>query len=296
MTDMICTPASGLEADSMPLLPGVCRVWDERRQEGAGSAGLCLSPSLGEGGQPVVLCCAINGEWCPAAMEPGSVVSGCLAQGHVLRPKRDYSEVHRLVIQIPRQGDFTRAYFKSAASGAYVLLVRRTLCERARLRGSAGPWERLQLRPTASLNPGCFHLQSHWSRLPLCFDTDGDCFVQSLPRVNCQQAVFALQAADSAELLQEASGLLLHCAEQSRTVRELNEQFRAQRRIRRGRPSELSASFDRLTSGREAEEAQLVFMQDHLSFLREQLSDGRSRGPRREEGAERPPGGGAPPA
>lgn len=95
--------------------------------------------------------------------------------------------------------------------------------------------------------------------------------MQGLPLDGCQQAVFALQVSESAELLREVSILFQQCAEQSIAVRELDEQFNARRKLCKESSLKVTASFEHLMSGREEEEAQLVFMQDRLAFCRQQV-------------------------
>jgi len=269
----IATPADG----NPPLLPGICRVWQQFDETRAGCTSNTaerplLDPMFGGRGVAVVLLCAIGGKWHPVGFEPSSRVANCLAQGHMLKLGRSYADARHFIMKGSRQLDPRKVYFRSAAREAYLLFVRGTLCERARLRGCAGRWERFAICPTAAQNPWCFHLQGQSSHSAVCFSELENCFVQSSGQPSCERAVFALQASDSADMLQEVSSLMQQCSDQSAAVRELGEQCRLHKSRSNTPEAETCASFDQLTAGHDRADAQLMFMQDQLDFLRKQLN------------------------
>jgi len=272
----VATPSD----DRPPLLPGICRVWQQFSSNSSSGVGCpaheaerpMLDPVFGGCGVTVVLLCAIGGRWKPVGFEPNSRIATCIAQGHMLKAGRSYADARHFVVQGSRQLDPRRVYFRSAARGGYLLFVRGTLCERARLRGSAGRWERFEMCPTAARNPWCFHLQGQSSGTAVCFSEQDNCFVQNSCQPSCGRAVFALQAADSADTLEEVSNLMQQCADQSAAVHDLGEQCRLYKSRNNTLEEDTSASFNQLTTGHDRADAQLVFMQDHLDFLRKQLN------------------------
>jgi len=269
----VATPADG----NPPLLPGICRVWQEFSNNGSGCTSNAterslLDPLFGGRGVAVVLLCAIGGKWHPVGFEPSSRVANCIAQGHMLKPGRSYADARHFIIKGSRQLDPRKVYFRSAAREAYLLFVRGILCERARLRGSAGRWERFEMCPTAAQNPWCFHLQGPSSHSAVCFSEQDNCFVQSSCQPSCERAVFALQASGSADMLQEVSNQMQQCADQSAAVHDLGEQCRLHKSRSNTPEAETCASFDQLTAGHDRAYEQLMFMQDHLDFLRKQLN------------------------
>jgi len=272
----VATPAD----DKPPLLPGMCRVWQQFSNNVAGctpdaAERPLLDPLFGVCGVAVALLCVVGGKWRPVGFEPSSRVASCAAQGHMLKPG-SYADARHFIIQGSRQLDPRKVYFRSAARGGYLLFVRGTLCERARLRGSAGRWERFEMCPIAGRNPWCFHLQSQFSRSTVCFSEEHNCFVESSCQPSCDSAVFALQASDSADMLQEVSNLMQQCADQSAAVHDLGEQCRLHKSRSNIPEADTCASFGQLTNGHERADTQLVFMQDHLDFLRKQLNLSRS--------------------
>jgi hypothetical protein len=275
----VATPADG----EPPLLPGICRVWQQLSNSDVGCASDAtdrplLDPLFGARGVAVVLHCVIRGKWQPIGFEPSSRVATCIAQGHMLKPGRSYADARHFVVRCSRQLDPRRVYFRSAAREAYLLFVRGTLCERARLRGSAGRWERFEMCPTAAQNPWCFHLRGRSSHSAVCFSEQDNCFVQSSCQPSCEPAVFALQASDSADMLQEVSNLMQACADQSAAVRDLGKQCRLHKSRSNTPEAETCDSLDQLTAGHDRADTQLMFMQDHLDFLRKQLNLPRSEG------------------
>lgn len=219
-----------------------------------------------------VLCCVLDGKWCPVFAERTCHVGMCLAQGHPLKPSRDYSDLLKLEIINAEFGDPRRIYIRSVDRGRYLLFLRNTLCERAHVRGTAGAWEKLQLFPTSSDDPHCFHLKGRGSSAAfICFDKVNDCFVQGPDTPGCPPVVFAFQSAAAAQLQQEMVGLACQCATQKSRLGDSKKVLRQQRHARRGTPAELSESFGQLSRMHDEEEERLVFLQDNLAFSREQV-------------------------
>jgi len=202
-------------------------------------------------------------------------------QGHPLKLMHDYTDLFTINVTNLVAGDPTQIFFRSTHQDRYLLCINKMLCERALLK-DLSPWEKLELRPALPGNHYCFYIYGpssdamslgpSSSPLPICFDEAGGCLVQALPVPGCQPAVFTLQTASSALLLQEITDLIQECAKQRFQFSGLNNLLNLQRVACRGTAAgEHSVEFQKLTRKRDAEEEQLVFLQDHLAFLEEQL-------------------------
>jgi len=159
--------------------------------------------------------------------------------------------------------------------GHYLLCVSNMLCERACLAGVGGAWEKLELRPALLGNYYCFHLyachgfgpNSH--SLPVCLDEGNSSLVQCSPAPDCERAVFALQSASSAMLLQDTMELERRCSDQRSMFNSLDDLVR--RHPGNGTSADQREDFLNLERSRDAEEEQLVFSEDYFAFVTEQL-------------------------
>jgi len=252
-------------------LPFACRVWEDT---GPPPCPLMVSSRIVN--EPLVLCCAQKGRWCPLSVDRSSTVGAFfLAEGHALKLMHDYTDLFTINVTNSVAGDPTQIFFTSADQGHYLLCVNNMLCERARLAGMGGPWERLELRPALPGNYYCFHLYAssgfgpNSNLLPVCFDEVGARLVQCAPAPDCERAVFALQTASSAMLLQDIMELERKCSEQRSMFNSLDDLVR--RHPGNKTSAEHSADFLKLARSRDAEEEQLVFLQDNFAFVTEQL-------------------------
>lgn len=214
-----------------------------------------VSPSIVS--EPLVLCCAQKGRWCPLSVDRSSTVGAFfVAEGHSLKMKTDYTDLFTINVSNSVSGDPTQIFFTSADRGHYLHCVNNMLCERARVAGIGGPWEKLELRPALAGNYYCFHLYASSGSglgssnlVPVCFDEAGACLVQCAPVPECERAVFALQYASAAVLLNEIMDLERKCSEQRYMFNSL----------------------DPLSRSRDEEEEKLVFLQDNFAFFTQQL-------------------------
>jgi len=244
-------------------LPFACRVWEDT---GPPPCPLTVSSRLAE--EPLVLCCAQKGRWCPLSVDRKLTVGSFFwAEGHALKLMHDYTDLFTINVTNSIPGDPTQILFTSADQGHYLHCVNNMLCERARLAGMGGAWKKLELRPALPGNYYCFHLYA--SQLPVCFDEGSSSLVQCSPAPDCERAVFALQSASSAMLLQDIMELERRCSDQRSMFNSLDELVR--QHPGNGTSDDCSADFLDLERSRDAEEEQLVFLQDNFAFVTEQL-------------------------
>jgi len=227
-----------------------------------------VSPSIVN--EPLVLCCAQKGRWCPLSVDRSSTVGAFfVAEGHSLKMKTDYTDLFTINVSNSVSGDPTQIFFTSADRGHYLLCVNNMLCERARVAGIGGPWEKLELRPALAGNYYCFHLYASSGSglssnlVPVCFDEAGACLVQCAPAPECERAVFALQYASAAVLLKEIQDLERKGSEQRYMFNSLDDLVK--------KTGEDSADFQNLSRSRDEEEEKLVFLQDNFAFYTQQL-------------------------
>lgn len=169
-----------------PCDRGTLRVW-----EGAAAAGALRQDSS----QFVQLNFVFGDFWHPVAVNR-SRREGRFVRGYPLTRANRRDLNSRFLMQQPRVGDPSRVYFR-AASGqdtrmGYLLFVHNLLCERAKMSGTAGPWERLELRPTRYGDPHCFHMWSHQTQLPVCFATGVLGFERRRPQKYSDMVVFSI--------------------------------------------------------------------------------------------------------
>lgn len=248
-------------------LPFACQVWKDTWER-------VVSADIES--EPLVLCCAQKGRWFPLSVDRNATVGAFLvAEGHALKMMQDYTDLFTINVSNSVSEDPTQIFFRSADRGHYLLCVNNTLCERARVAGMGGPWEKFELRPALPGNRYCFHLYApsgfgpNSSLLPLCFDEAGLCLFQGSPTPGCERAVFALQRGSSAMLLQEMMDLERHCSEQRSTFNSLDALVK--RRANKGTPEEPTPEYEDLVNRRDEEEEKLVFLQDNFAFVTEQL-------------------------
>lgn len=191
----------------------------------------------------------------------------------------DCTDPFTIHIQNSLAGDSTHMLFRSADKGRYLKCISGTFCESVgqAAEALAGSWAKLQLRPAIPGNHYCFHLYTS-SVLPICYDDDRECLVQGPPEPGCEPAVFALQTASSVSLLQEiidTTGLIF---EQKRKLSSLESNVVAKRAlcemdnlINRLRDRNGKEQVPSVSSRRDAEEEQLVFLESNLEFQKEQL-------------------------
>jgi len=173
-----------------PCDTGTLPVW-----EGAAAAGALLQ----EASLFVRLNFALGDYWHPVAVNRSRREGrfSPMVQGYPLTRANRRDLQCRFLMQQPKVGDPSRIYFR-AASGqdtrmGYLLFVHNLLCERANMSGTAGPWERLELRPTRFGEPHCFHIWSHQSQLPVCFAKGGaPGFERRRPQQYSEMVVFSL--------------------------------------------------------------------------------------------------------
>lgn len=254
------------------------RVWEDLPSPSPLMVSSCIES------EPVILCCARQDRWCSLSVEQSSIVGNrFLAQGHALKLMHDYSDLFTMNVTNSVAGDPTQIFFRSADEGHYLLCLSNTLCvcDRAQptmWQGMAG-WEKMQLRPAVPGNHYCFHLYcpsgsglaSSASQLPICFNEETGCLTQAQPEPGCEPAVFALHTASSALLLQEIIVLTGQCNEAREQFKHYDKFLKLRKFACNGTPAEHAPELQRLSSMRNAAEEQLVFLEDNLAFVREQL-------------------------
>lgn len=196
-----------------------------------------------------------------------------IAQGHALKFMQDHTNMFTLNVTNSVAGDPTQIFIRSADQNRYLLCISNMLCERAVLQGSAGNWEKMQLRPAVAGNHYCFHIYapSNQDPLPICFDEETGSLMQAQPEAGCEPAVFAMEKASSALLLQEIMDLTAEVSEQKTTFEKLQTYVAFRARGWKDTPLQHCAEAQKLSSRKDAAEEKLVFLEDNLSFVREQL-------------------------
>lgn len=195
------------------------------------------------------------------------------AQGHALKFMQDHTNMFTLNVTNSVAGDPTQIFIRSADQNRYLLCINNMLCERAVLQGSAGTWEKMQLRPAVAGNHYCFHIYAPGSQdpLPICFDEETGSLMQAQPEAGCEPAVFTMEKASSALLLQEIMDLTSEVSEQKVTFDKLVNYIAFKTRCFSGTTLQHSAEAQKLSCRKDAEEEKLVFLEDNLSFVRDQL-------------------------
>jgi len=210
-------PQSSLNEDLPPKLDGMMDIW----QEGSGAVS-ATGPLSKPDSQFVLLRCERSGRWQSVEVDRSAKKRTCCVfkEGFPLTCGNSASERCRLLMQQPKAGDPTEVYFRGAGGQdphmGHLLFIGDTLCERACLSGSAGRWERLELRPTRFRESSwCFHLWSHMSGLPVCFADRARIkrgfrgkFVVRRPENEGEMVVFSLQPFPDTESVMEAEAML----------------------------------------------------------------------------------------
>mmetsp|Transcript_8771 Transcript_8771/g.15335 ORF Transcript_8771/g.15335 Transcript_8771/m.15335 type:complete len:210 (+) Transcript_8771:3-632(+) len=195
----------------------------------------------------------------------------------------DYSDALHFRLKCARLNDPNEVYIQTVDRDAYLLFCNQVLCERATMRGIAGRWERMELRPYISSNPYVFHLYSSGAAY-ISFDKSQNCFRQCSTGV-ASPAVFAFQSVESAQLTQEIADLKRQCKQQKaklRWLRELEGQIIAQYEAAEQNsesflssdaitPGEWSEVKEKVTKNWGIEEAEFVYLQDRLAYVQEQF-------------------------
>jgi len=185
-----------------------------------------------------------------------------------------YKDLFTINVTNSVAGDPTQIFFNSTEEGHYLLCMMNCLCEAVQtsdvLKVALASLSKMQLRPAVQGNHYCFHI---YSQLPVCLDEETGCLVHAQPKPGCEPAVFALQTASSALLLQEIIELTRQCAEKRSGFTALNKLLHLRQAQCKGTPQEFSAELQEQVNRRDKEEEKLVFLEDNLSFVREQLND-----------------------
>jgi hypothetical protein len=192
----------------------------------------------------------------------------------------DYNDLFTVNAAKAGPDDLNQISFRSTDQGRCLQCIENKFCEWARFPGLPRPWERLQLRPALPGNYCCFHIYAATSltnavagasssALPICFDEVNACLVQCSPEPGCEPAVFALQTASSAYLLQEIIDLTHECYKQRNVIKGLSMLLNMQWIACKGSLEE--ASLQVQVSRRNVEAERLIHLEDNLDFLREQL-------------------------
>merc|ERR1712232_326768 len=186
---------------------GAVRIWDDLC--GADDKAFYRMSAKLEG-ELFVLCCYLNGKWCPLTVDRCSRLGATwVTQGHCLRlaDENDFSSIVYFSIKNSKTLDPTRVCMRTASRGAYLLFVSRRLCERARVSGTAGSWERLEFRKAFADNPHIFNIYTMYGvkygvssfakSAGTYFDDSRGCFMMG----SHEPTLFALQSAACVELL-----------------------------------------------------------------------------------------------
>jgi len=218
-------------------------------------------------GQSFVLCCITSpGKgWQRLGVDRGCATLGACTfarAGRALTPQPPGSETFELYL---RGSTDSSVYLQSVARRRYLLLVQGVLCERARMRGCMGPWERLELRPVPQMSLASFHIYSRHG-CPLYFDEATSSFVTARPHSACQAAVFAFQPADvAARHAARCRNVLVLCDAIQEQQERHDHQSQHQLAARPEQIQEHEGHADLVDDDH-------VFTEDYFTFLREQRS------------------------
>jgi len=254
-----------------------CQVWEDK---GRAPLPPLVSPCIEN--EPLILVCAWKDRWWPLSARRDSKVGWQFpcGQGHSLELMHDYNDLFTVNAAKAGPDDLNQISFRSTDQGRCLQCIENKFCEWARFPGLPRPWERLQLRPALPGNYYCFHIYAATSltnavagasssALPICFDEVNACLVQCSPEPGCEPAVFALQTASSAHLLQEIIDLTHECYKQRNVIKGLSMLLNMQWIACKGSLEE--ASLQVQVSRRNVEAERLIHLEDNLDFLREQL-------------------------
>jgi len=143
--------------------------------------------------------------------------------------------------------------------------------------GMAG-CEMMELRTAVRGNHYCFHLYctsgsgllSRASQLPICIDEETGCLIQAEAEPGREPAVFSLQTASLAQMLQERLSLRQQCEEQRDCFQRLDQSLRQRKDACKSTAAEQSPELAKLQNERNDAEEKLVYLEDMLEFVKDQ--------------------------